>query len=335
MGRGEGAREEEPARRRKGGRGGGREAEREEEGAEPSARGGGRARGRGRKRARTIGPKRQGQTSGCSAARAGAAIGLSARRVLPDPLRPRTPLLRSRAWDSEVGCPLPLPRGSSIARRSARDRPACQLHWPLSWVPPLELPSDTVAVRSGGLRDRSRAGGGGGSETRRPGARTDARRPCPGAAGTGSRLPAQTRPTGWATPARRPPPPPPDDKASSAGAPPLPVCPPGCRNKRHLASCVSLQSRAEPDRLQPAVKPRSSARPLPPKLWEQPGLQPLPLVSLSLPFFWPHAPAQGPARGAPVPSVPGTERRFAPRPLRAPAPGAAFGLRDRAQTRTK
>ncbi|MEJ1284708.1 hypothetical protein NN561_015696 [Cricetulus griseus] len=41
---------------------------------------------------------------------------------------------------------------------------------------------------------------GAGARTR-PRARTDAKRPSLGASGKGSRLPAQTRRTGWATPA--------------------------------------------------------------------------------------------------------------------------------------
>lgn len=92
---------------------------------------------------RTIGPKRLGQTSGyrggrkppaaATGDRVRAFIRLSAPEVLPCPLRPRAPPLRSRTWDSGFGCPLP--RCSSIVRRPTRDRPSSQS--------PRYLPLDT------------------------------------------------------------------------------------------------------------------------------------------------------------------------------------------------
>lgn len=87
---------------------------------EPAAEWGGEGE---RKRGRTIGPKRLGQTSGWSGGRAPRAGAPGTRwrlptefcawEVLPAALRPRDSLLRSGAWDSGLGCPLP--RCSSMA----------------------------------------------------------------------------------------------------------------------------------------------------------------------------------------------------------------------------
>lgn len=112
-------REEGGSAREEEGRAGGREEE-GEEGAEPELRRGSPRRGGGggeRKRRRTIGPKRLGQTSGWSGGRAPRAGAPGTRwrlptefcawEVLPAALRPRDSLLRSGAWDSGLGCPLP------------------------------------------------------------------------------------------------------------------------------------------------------------------------------------------------------------------------------------
>lgn len=211
----EGGRKEGAPGRRKGGQEGGRRRGRRG----PSRSCGGGARGGGggeRKRGRTIGPKRLGQTSGWSggrAPRAGAPgtrarlpTGFCAWEVLPAALRPRDSRLRSGAWDSGLGCPLP--RCSSMTRRPAWNRPA-------RFANPCPPPGHDE-LPSLGPRGRALLGCGcsdlGWSLDRVPGAgartrpreRTDAKRPSLGASGKGSGLPTQTRPTGWATPADTP-----------------------------------------------------------------------------------------------------------------------------------
>jgi hypothetical protein len=93
-----------------------------------------------------------------------------------------------------------------------------------------------------------------------------------------------------------PPDAPPDDKASSPRAPRLPVCPPGCQNKRHLAFCVSLQSPGiirQPQAGSETRTTRSSASPPSPKLLKQPRLySPLPLVSLTIHSHAPPSPTE-------------------------------------------